>query len=36
MEAQELSERIGVYIREHMSESEISAMRMEEYIKHSD
>ena len=36
MKAQELSERIGVYIREHMSESEKSAMRMEEYIKHSD
>ena len=36
MRAQELSENIGVYIREHMSESEKSAMRMEEYIKHSD
>ena len=27
MRAQELSENIGVYIREHMSESEKSAMR---------
>ena len=36
MRAQELSEKIGIYIREHMSESEKSAMRMEEYIKHSD
>lgn len=36
MKAEELSESIGIYIREHMPESEKSAMRMEEYIKHSD
>ena len=36
MRARELTENIGAYIREHMSESEKSAMRMEEYIKHSD
>ena len=36
MRAEELSESIGLYIREHMLESEKSAMRMEEYIKHSD
>ena len=36
MKAQELSKKIGDYIREHMSESEKSAMPMEEYIKHSD
>ena len=36
MRAEELSESIGLYIREHMLESEKSAKRMEEYIKHSD